>query len=82
MVFLLEPAGRGGAAAAGCEDPQVRITSAKTYTVGNPWKNWVFVRLETDEGSVNFRLNSFVLPLTTAGEPTMTVGRVKRVSRR
>jgi galactonate dehydratase len=28
----------------------VRITSAKTFTVGNPWKNWVFVRLETDEG--------------------------------
>jgi galactonate dehydratase len=28
----------------------VRITSATTYTVGNPWKNWLFVRLETDEG--------------------------------
>jgi galactonate dehydratase len=28
----------------------VRITSVKTYAVGNPWKNWVFVRLETDEG--------------------------------
>jgi len=28
----------------------MRITSAKTFTVGNPWKNWVFVRLETDEG--------------------------------
>ena len=28
----------------------MRITSATTYTVGNPWKNWVFVRLDTDEG--------------------------------
>ncbi len=28
----------------------MRITSAKTFTVGNPWKNWVFVRVETDEG--------------------------------
>jgi galactonate dehydratase len=28
----------------------VRITSATTFTVGNPWKNWVFVRLATDEG--------------------------------
>jgi galactonate dehydratase len=28
----------------------MRITEAKTYVVGNPWKNWVFVRLETDEG--------------------------------
>ena len=32
------------------EDSEVRITSATTFTVGNPWKNWVFVRLETDEG--------------------------------
>jgi mandelate racemase/muconate lactonizing enzyme-like protein len=28
----------------------MRIVEAKTYIVGNPWKNWVFVRLETDEG--------------------------------
>ena len=39
----------------------VRITKATTYTVGNPWKNWFFVRLDTDqpglygvgEGSLN-----------------------------
>jgi hypothetical protein len=39
----------------------VRITRATTYTVGNPWKNWLFVRLDTDspglygvgEGSLN-----------------------------
>ena len=39
----------------------VRITKATTYIVGNPWKNWVFVRLDTDqpglygvgEGSLN-----------------------------
>jgi galactonate dehydratase len=28
----------------------MRIVDGKTYIVGNPWKNWVFVRLETDEG--------------------------------
>ena len=39
----------------------VRITRATTYIVGNPWKNWLFVRLDTDqpglygvgEGSLN-----------------------------
>jgi galactonate dehydratase len=28
----------------------MRITDLKTYVVGNPWKNWVFVKLFTDEG--------------------------------
>jgi galactonate dehydratase len=28
----------------------MKITGAQTYLVGNPWKNWVFLRLETDEG--------------------------------
>jgi galactonate dehydratase len=28
----------------------MRITDIKTYIVGNPWKNWLFVRVETDEG--------------------------------
>ncbi|MBA3414265.1 MAG: hypothetical protein H0U10_03455, partial [Chloroflexia bacterium] len=28
---------------------QVRITRATTYVVGNPWKNWLFVRLDTDQ---------------------------------
>ncbi len=23
---------------------------AETHVVGNPWKNWLFVRLPTDEG--------------------------------
>jgi galactonate dehydratase len=27
----------------------VRITRATTYLVGNPWKNWLFVRLDTDQ---------------------------------
>ena len=26
------------------------IADVKTYVVGNPWKNWMFVRVETDEG--------------------------------
>lgn len=28
----------------------MKITDVKTYIVGNPWKNWVFTRVETDEG--------------------------------
>ena len=28
----------------------MRITDVQTIIVGNPWKNWMFVRLETDEG--------------------------------
>lgn len=39
----------------------MRITKATTFIVGNPWKNWLFVRLDTDqpglygigEGTVN-----------------------------
>jgi len=28
----------------------VKITSISTFIIGNPWKNWVIVRVETDEG--------------------------------
>ena len=28
----------------------VKIKDIKTYLVGNPWKNWFFVRVETDDG--------------------------------
>ena len=28
----------------------MKITDFKTYLVGNPWKQWLFVRVETDEG--------------------------------
>ena len=28
----------------------MKITEMKTFVVGNPWKNWVFVKLYTDEG--------------------------------
>lgn len=28
----------------------MKITDVKTYIAGNPWKNWVFTRVETDEG--------------------------------
>src|SRR5215470_17559942 len=28
----------------------MRITNIHTHLVGNPWKNWLFVRVETDEG--------------------------------
>jgi galactonate dehydratase len=28
----------------------MKITEIKTFVVGNPWKNWVFVKVYTDEG--------------------------------
>lgn len=28
----------------------MKITEVKTFVVGNPWKNWVFVKVCTDEG--------------------------------
>jgi len=28
----------------------MKITNVTTYIVGNPWKNWVFTRVETDAG--------------------------------
>ncbi len=28
----------------------MKITEVKTYIAGNPWKNWLFTRVETDEG--------------------------------
>ncbi len=28
----------------------MRITDVETFIVGNPWKNWLFIRLGTDEG--------------------------------
>jgi galactonate dehydratase len=28
----------------------MKIRDIKTYLVGNPWKNWLFVRVESSEG--------------------------------
>ncbi len=28
----------------------LKITAVKTFVVGNPWKNWIFVKVETDAG--------------------------------
>src|ERR1019366_4084068 len=30
--------------------PFMRITAIDTYIAGNPWKNWVFAKVSTDEG--------------------------------
>ncbi len=30
----------------------MQITDLKIFVVGNPWKNWVFVQLYTDDGIV------------------------------
>ena len=29
---------------------QMKITAIETYIAGNPWKNWLFARVSTDEG--------------------------------
>ena len=28
----------------------MKITDIKMFTEGNPWKNWVFVKMYTDDG--------------------------------
>jgi galactonate dehydratase len=28
----------------------MKITSVRTFVVGNPWKNWLFLKVDTDEG--------------------------------
>ena len=28
----------------------MKITDIQTFTVGNPWKNWVFIKVNTDQG--------------------------------
>ena len=30
----------------------MKITEVKTFVVGNPWKNWIFLKVYTDEGLV------------------------------
>ena len=30
----------------------MKIVNIETYLVGNPWKNWLFVQVHTDEGIV------------------------------
>ena len=34
----------------------MKITDIRTIVVGNPWKNWVFVVVETSEGIAPRRL--------------------------
>ncbi|HIN76542.1 MAG TPA: hypothetical protein EYN27_01935 [Rhodospirillales bacterium] len=28
----------------------MKIMDVKTFLVGNPWKNWIFIKVYTDEG--------------------------------
>jgi galactonate dehydratase len=32
------------------QSPLMRITAIDTYIAGNPWKNWLFAKVSTDEG--------------------------------
>ena len=34
--------------------PGMKISELKTFVVGNPWKNWVFVKVHTDAGLVGW----------------------------
>ena len=47
----------------------MKITDITTYIVGNPWKNWVFTRVDTDEGVHGIgeaTLNGFAKTVETA----------------
>src|SRR5699024_8096915 len=47
----------------------MKITDVKTYIVGNKWKNWVFVHVETDEGITGLgeaTLNGFAKTVESA----------------
>ena len=47
----------------------MRITGVETFTVGAGWKNWLFVRVRTDEGLTGIgegTLNGFVHTIETA----------------
>jgi len=37
-------------ASAAATTGSMKITELKTFVVGNPWKNWVFVKVNTDQG--------------------------------
>ncbi|CAK4863390.1 unnamed protein product [Aphanomyces euteiches] len=47
----------------------MKITDIKTYILGNPWKNWLFVHVETDEGIIGLgegTLNGFAKTVEAA----------------
>ncbi len=47
----------------------MKITAIDTYVVGNPWKNWVFAKVSTDEGIYGIgegTLNYFARTVETA----------------
>jgi len=47
----------------------VKITAIETYIAGNPWKNWLFAKVITDEGTYGIgegTLNSFAKTIETA----------------
>jgi galactonate dehydratase len=47
----------------------VKISGVQTFLVGNPWKNWLFVRVDTDEGLHGVgegTLNAFSATVETA----------------
>jgi galactonate dehydratase len=50
MAGALAANGAALAAQASATVGPVKITEVKTFVVGNPWKNWVFLKLNTDAG--------------------------------
>ncbi len=48
----------------------MKIVLIETYLVGNPWKNWLFTRVQTDEsvsGVGEGSLNYFTKTVETRG---------------
>ncbi|MFK7694361.1 hypothetical protein [Paenibacillus sp. HJGM_3] len=47
----------------------MKITDIRTYILGNPWKNWLFVQMDTDEGIIGLgegTLNGFAKTVEAA----------------
>jgi len=55
----------------------MKITDVTTYIVGNPWKNWVFTRVDTDEGIHGIgeaTLNGFAKTVESAVQERFVIG--------
>ena len=54
---------------------RVKITAIETHIIGNPWKNWVLVKLLTDEGISGWG------DATNSSSPLAVQGAVTEISR-
>ena len=65
----------------------MRITDIRTFILGNPWKNWLFVLVDTDEGVTGLgegTLNGFAKTVEAAIHELkhLASGAIRSTSRR